>query len=124
MTNFNTLRRLAPGVLTLGIGSALLAGCGRTEAASSEACSDGVVYAAVVKDSVSQSLHEVLTINGHQLNDMLNMNETAGEIDSSLVKLHQNATHHYDSVLPEDTFQVCVTGNEVTAGLKYSIVDK
>lgn len=119
MADFNTLRRLAPGVLALGIGSALLAGCGRAEAASNEAC-----YTGVVKDSVSQSLHQVLTMNSYQLNDMLNMNETAGELDSKLVNLHQHAKHPYDSVLPDDTFQVCVTGNEVTAGQKYSIVDK
>ncbi len=119
MANFNTLRRLAPGVLTLGIGSALLAGCGRAEAASHDAC-----YTGIVKDSVSQSLHKVLTMNGYQLNDMLHMNETAGELDSRLVNLHQQAKHPYDSVLPDDTFQFCVTGNEVTAGQQYRIVDK
>lgn len=119
MANLNTLRRLAPGVLALGIGSALLAGCSQAEAASNETCYDGIV-----KDSVSQSLHKVLAMNGYQLNDMLNMNEAAGELDNRLVHLHQQAKHPYDSVLPDDTFQVCVAGNEVTAGQKYSIIDK
>lgn len=124
MTNFNTLRRLAPGVLTLGIGSALLAGCGRNEAASNETCHDGIVYNGVVKDSVSQSLHEVLTTNGYQLNDMLGMNETAGKIDSTLISLHQHATHRYDTALPGDNFQFCVTGYTVTTGQQYAIVDQ
>ena len=118
MINPNTLRRFTPSVLPLVIGSALLSGCGRSNE-SSEIC-----YPAVVTHNVSESVLEVLSKNGHNLDDMLNLNETSSAINLRLVELHQIAKHKYETVLPDDTFQVCVDGDNVTAGHEFSVVDQ
>lgn len=118
MYKHETLRRLTPSAVTIAIGGALLSGCGRPQAESNETC-----YPGVVTHSVSQSVHEVLSKNGHKLNDMLLMNEASAAINSTLVELHQHANNKYDTVLPDDTFEVCVDGNNVAAGHKFSVID-
>lgn len=126
MYNNETLRRFTPMALTLAIGSALLGGCGSPSEATSGPC-----YPGIVKNSVNESVRDVLSKNGLQLNDMLNINDASSEINTILVGLHQKAQHKYDTVLPDDTFGVCVNGNDVTAATNtpntiyvYSVIDQ
>ena len=126
MINPNSLRRATPAVLTLALGGVLLSGCGRSASESTEQC-----YPGVVRHSVSESVLEVLGQNGHKLDDMLNLNEASSAINTILVDLHQEAQHKYNTVLPDDTFGVCVTDNNVTAApniqnpaYTYSVIDQ
>jgi len=126
MYHNESLRRVAPVALTVAIGSTLLGGCGRSQATSSGPC-----YPGVVEHNVNESVQRVLTKNGLQLNDMLHINDASSEINTILVGLHQKAQHKYDSVLPDDTFGVCVNGNDVTAATNipntiyaYTVIDQ
>ena len=126
MINPNTINPFTPGVLALAIGATLLSSCSRSPAESSGPC-----YPGIVKHNVNESVQDVLTKNGFELNGMLNINEASSGIDSILVRLHQKAQHKYDTVLPDDTFGVCVNGNDVTAATNipnsiyaYSVIDQ
>jgi hypothetical protein len=118
MPNPNFLKRVAPVVVALAIGDHMLSGCGASRAET------GPCFPGVVETSVSAGVHKIVLEQGHQLNDMINMNEASGAMNAKLIAMHQHAKHPYDTVLPEDTFEVCINGNNVTAGTKFSIIDK
>ena len=118
MPNPNFLKRVAPVIAVLAIGDALLSGCGVSHT-ETEPCFPGVV-----ETSVSAGVHKIVLEQGHQLNDMLDMNDASGAINAKLIAMHQRAKHPYDTPLPGDTFEVCISGDTVTAGGKIGIIDQ
>jgi hypothetical protein len=114
----DTLKRVTSTLVGLAIGNLSLSSCGLASAEPNNC------YPGVVQQSVTESVHNIVLEHGHQLNDMIDMNTAVSAIESSLINLHQHAKHRYATDLPGDTFQVCIAGNEVTAGKKISVIDQ